>query len=375
MDIDVVSHEPPKQPTIKPQPQSKSSSSAPTPKPSKPVSPPAKAASKVGTGSGLLSTSSLFGGPSSEQDSEPKGLTIEFRIPLNPAGGNQINIAKEIIKKYGSDAVDPHAAAHRNRLRAIALAQNKIEPNSTDDMSVDLGSEMGDDSNVEMGGMDDERSGAGEPVKKRRKKVDNYDKEDDFIDDRELAWEENAAVAKDGFFVYSGPLIAEGEAAQVESSSAPTRGRGGTRGRGRGSRGGAGSAASATSSTAAAARKDPNAPAVPARGRGSRGGRVAAQPAKKRPTKAEKEAKEQAAKEQAAKAEFDRKQKESQAQLQQGPTPTPNPMQSPANGMGIPPPPVQPQHVLGSNYGPTGMAGGGEATAQQQQQQSPAMRA
>ena len=102
---------------------------------------------------------------------------------------------------------------------------------------------MADDSNVDMGGMDDTANNSAQPAdgekpRKRRKKIEEYDKEDDFIDDTELAWEEQAAVAKDGFFVYSGPLIPPGEAARVESS-APTRGRG--RGRGRGApRGGRG---------------------------------------------------------------------------------------------------------------------------------------
>lgn len=352
MDVD----EAPKQPALKAQPQSKSSSSAPTPKPSKPVSPPAKPASKAGTGSGLLSSNNLFGGPSSETDAESKGLTIDFRIKLDPAGGNQINIAKEIIKNYGSDAIDPHAAAHRSRLRAVALAQNKLEAHSTDDMSVDLGSELDGDSNVEMGGMDDERSGGGEPVRKRRKKVEEYDKEDDFIDDRELAWEENAAVAKDGFFVYSGPLVAEGEDAKVESSSAPTRGRGGGRGRGRG-RGGAAAAAGGAPATTTAARKDPNAPAVPARGRGSRGGRgTTGGTVRKRPTKAEKE-----------KADAEKAQQAGQFPIQQHIPPpaqgASTAVKSPSVGMSASstmPAPVQPQHVLHSNYGGGSAPGGGD---------------
>ena len=47
-------------------------------------------------------------------------------------------------------------------------------------------------------------------------KEDMYDKDDDFVDDTELAWEEQAAVSKDGFFVYSGLLVPEGEEAKVE---------------------------------------------------------------------------------------------------------------------------------------------------------------
>lgn len=40
---------------------------------------------------------------------------------------------------------------------------------------------------------------------------DEYDKDDDFVDDSELLWEEQAAASRDGFFVYSGPLIPEVE--------------------------------------------------------------------------------------------------------------------------------------------------------------------
>ena len=79
-----------------------------------------------------------------------------------------------------------------------------------------------DSSNVEMGGMSDDKSVTGDnndgvkPKQTRRRKVEDYDKEDDFIDDTEMAWQESAAVAKDGFFVYSGPLRSEGDKLQAE---------------------------------------------------------------------------------------------------------------------------------------------------------------
>jgi hypothetical protein len=80
-------------------------------------------------------------------------------------------------------------------------------PHWSEHKSVDLSE---NESNVEMGGMDDEtsaRENGGK--KKRRRKQEDYDKEDDFIDDTELAWEQQALMAKDGFFVYSGPLVTE----------------------------------------------------------------------------------------------------------------------------------------------------------------------
>ena len=53
--------------------------------------------------------------------------------------------------------------------------------------------------------------GAKKVVRKRRMKEDEYDKDDGFVDDSELLWEEQAAAAIDGFFVYSGPLVPEAE--------------------------------------------------------------------------------------------------------------------------------------------------------------------
>ena len=52
-------------------------------------------------------------------------------------------------------------------------------------------------------------SGAGLPAKpvrkKRNFKEDEYDRDDDFVDDAKLMWEEHAAASKDGFFIYWGP--------------------------------------------------------------------------------------------------------------------------------------------------------------------------
>ncbi|QIX00165.1 hypothetical protein AMS68_005682 [Peltaster fructicola] len=234
-----------------------------------------------GTGSGLLSSSDLFGGPSTGDGIERKGVNIDIQIKLNPLGGNHINVAQEIIKKYGRDAINPRAAAHRERLLQVMAAANKIEGASADDMSIDLMSDAGDDSNVEMGGMDDGSAADGDKPRKRRKKVEEYDLDDEFIDDTELAWQQQAAVAKDGFFVYSGPLVPEGEAARVEAAGTGARGRGGRRG-GRGK-------ASTTSTHASLAEKKETVTASPAAAKGRGRARAPAAPRKPRPTKAEKE--------------------------------------------------------------------------------------
>jgi len=194
--------------------ESKPGSSSATPKAQRHSPPAVKRSAPKATGSGLLSSNDLFGASGTTDDKALRhGVDIDIRIQLNPAGGNTINMAQEILRKYGADALNPRAAAHRDRLLQVAAAANRLELGSGDDMSVDL-SDADNDSNVEMGGMKDENTlgsaADGEkPKRTRTKKAEEYDKEDDFIDDTELAWEESAAVAKDGFFVYSGPLVRE----------------------------------------------------------------------------------------------------------------------------------------------------------------------
>ena len=74
------------------------------------------------------------------------------------------------------------------------------------------------ESDVEMRDAGDAGSTASAPGEKRRRKkrAEDYDRNDEFIDDTELAWEHQALMAKDGFFVYSGPLITEGDKPTVE---------------------------------------------------------------------------------------------------------------------------------------------------------------
>jgi hypothetical protein len=162
------------------------------------------------TGSGLLSGSAF--GPisnASNGSAEPIGTNIWITIPVNGRREVVLNFAQEVEKKYGFAALHPKIAARKERLRQVTAAGAALEKaaggGSADDMSLDL-SEA--ESNVEMGGMDDDGSTAG-AKKRRKRKQEDYDKEDDFIDDAELAWEQQALMAKDGFFVYSGPLVTE----------------------------------------------------------------------------------------------------------------------------------------------------------------------
>jgi hypothetical protein len=270
---------------IKPADKEKESQKPVVKAPSAPAAKAKRASPPAPTGSGLLSGSDLFGGPSAvTEDHKRHGVDIDIDIPLDPQGNNTVNIAHEILKKYGKNAINPRAAAHRERLLQVAAAANRLEPGNGDDMSLDLNSEGDDDSNVEMGGMEEEKKGGeDEPKKRRRRKVEDYDKEDDFIDDTELAWEEGAAVAKDGFFVYSGPLVPEGEKAQIETSATSGRGRGRGRGRARGG-------STGVTHAQLAAKTDPAAVVVaPVAGKGRGRGRATGAPRKPRITKADKE--------------------------------------------------------------------------------------
>ena len=185
------------------------------------------------SGNGLL-PSSLFGGPASTMP-EKQAPTIILNVPLNGEINKYVNFARMAEERYGFNALHPRLAAQRERLARVAAAGALLEKTSSnggasgvsaDEMSLELSEGEGDnggDSNVEMGGMAtgdkklDPNSKEGlKPVRKRRMKEDQYDKEDPFVDDSELAWEEQAAASKDGFFVYSGPLVPEGEKPVVE---------------------------------------------------------------------------------------------------------------------------------------------------------------
>ncbi|MCJ1432609.1 hypothetical protein MMC27_001966 [Xylographa pallens] len=255
--------------TTKPQPTSRKlstgtstpSSATHSPKPPRPKDKDALVP-PLPSGNGLLS-SALFGGPSDSSASEKvQAPTVILHVELNGEGNKYINFARMAEERYGFNALHPRLAAQRERLARVAAAGALLEKASSnggglsgsggasaDEMSVELSEGEGDadNSNIEMGGMGTD--GAKEvttlkPKLKRKMKEDNYDKEDPFVDDSELAWEEQAAASKDGFFVYSGPLVPEGEKPQVErADGTPKAGRGRGRGRGgRGSRGGRGGA-------------------------------------------------------------------------------------------------------------------------------------
>ena len=188
-------------------------------------------------GSGLLSAS-LFGGDSSngmtQKDSE-KGPSIVLHVDLKDPNNRVINFARMAEAKYGFAALYPRQAAQKERLAKIAAAGAALERSASgsklggtsaesgdEDLSVDIDRDSENDGDVAMSGVNggpeagnSGTDGAG-PKRRRRRKVEEYDVDDDFVDDSELLWEAQAAASKDGFFVYCGPLVPEGEKPAVE---------------------------------------------------------------------------------------------------------------------------------------------------------------
>ncbi|KAI6081722.1 hypothetical protein F4821DRAFT_18984 [Hypoxylon rubiginosum] len=178
-----------------------------------------------------------------EPGSEFVAPSIVLNIPLNGETNKYINFMRLAEDQYGWDALHPRQAELKARKARIAAASAALAQNDSsregDEMSVDESDN--DDSNAEMGGLSGpDKAADGKPVKKKRHfKEDEYDKDDDFVDDSEMLWEEQAAASRDGFFVYSGPLVPEVEKPESgRGDGLPKRGRGSRGGRG-GSRGAA----------------------------------------------------------------------------------------------------------------------------------------
>ena len=268
-------------------PSSGTPSNAPSPKPvrAKEQPPP------LPQGSGLLS-SALFGNTATEAGiSSGQAPNIIVHVKLKDNDNNIINFAQLAEQKYGFAALHPRLAAQKERLARVAAAGAALEKSANgsrlggtsagesgeDDVSVDIDRDSDNEGDAAMTGVNGGGTGANSGTdvnghkKRRRKKVEGYDQDDPFVDDSELAWEAQAAAVKDGFFVYCGPLVPEGEKPAVEryepmingtepemilticfSSADGTvkRGRGRGRGGGPGSRGGRGGAAIAAAAVA-----------------------------------------------------------------------------------------------------------------------------
>ena len=158
-----------------------------------------------------------------------------LHVDLKGKSNQVINFAKMAEDKYGFAALYPRQAAQRERLAKVAAAGAALERSANsskmggsmaesgdEDVSVDIDHDSDNEGDVNMSGVNGHETGGNSGTdtaalkQKRRKKIEEYDQDDPFVDDSELLWEAQAAASKDGFFVYCGPLVPEGEKAAVE---------------------------------------------------------------------------------------------------------------------------------------------------------------
>ncbi|KAL6237982.1 hypothetical protein BDW75DRAFT_202734 [Aspergillus navahoensis] len=264
-------------------PSTAPSSKPPSPKPSR----PAKEAPPLPQGSGLISNA-LFGVDDNTSDT-PKQRTpnIIVHIPLKGHPNQIVNFARLAEEQYGFAALHPRLAAHKERMARVAAAGAALERNdrlgrgvsagesADEDLSFDAerDSELDGDGAMSAAAAKTNESADG-TKKRRRRKIEEYDRDDPFVDDSEMVWQEQAAASKDGFFVYSGPLVPEGDKVQVERADGTIK-----RGRGRG-RGGRSRAPATTHQQLPLAAAIPisQETGLPLRGPGSRGGNVNRRP-------------------------------------------------------------------------------------------------
>ncbi|KAK9462666.1 uncharacterized protein V1516DRAFT_670837 [Lipomyces oligophaga] len=190
---------------------------------------------------------SLVSALSSEDPIDPNAEppTVCLHVPLNGKTNVVVNFSKLAEDKYGWASLHPRIAAAAAELYE---EENPAGQGGAVDESEDSG---GEDS-----GPGNNSASGNKKVTKRRKtegKYGRYDVNDPFIDDSELLYEEQAASTKDGFFVFSGPLIADQEQVRIERADGTIKRAGrGRAGRPPGStRGGRRSAAAIAAAAAA----------------------------------------------------------------------------------------------------------------------------
>ncbi|KAL5046414.1 hypothetical protein BDW71DRAFT_182178, partial [Aspergillus fruticulosus] len=264
-------------------PSTAPSSKPPSPKPSRPAK---EAPPPLPQGSGLISNA-LFGVDDNTSDT-PKQRTpnIIVHIPLKGHPNQIVNFARLAEEQYGFAALHPRLAAHKERMARVAAAGAALERNDRlgrgisagESADEDLSFDAERDSEVDGDGAMSAAAKTTEPAdgtkKRRRRKLEEYDRDDPFVDDSEMVWQEQAAASKDGFFVYSGPLVPEGDKIQVERADGTIK-----RGRGRG-RGGRSRAPATTHQQLPLAAAIPisQETGLPIRGPGSRGGNINRRP-------------------------------------------------------------------------------------------------
>ncbi|QSL64459.1 hypothetical protein MERGE_001760 [Pneumocystis wakefieldiae] len=153
--------------------------------------------------------------------------SIRIHVPLKGQVNVYVNFAREAEKQYGWAALHPLQTSNLMKLGMLKF-DNELDSDEGDESE----SNVDDDKKLKISAIqtenENENSNLREPFipvqKKRKRRIqeEEYDTLDPFIDDSELFLEEIAA-SKDGFFVFSGPLIPKGDKVKIERTDESTK--------------------------------------------------------------------------------------------------------------------------------------------------------
>lgn len=160
-----------------------------------------------------------------EDESSKTRPSICLHVPLQGVDGEKPNVVIDFMRlaedSYGYEVIHPD-------IRSVLDLGNDVDDNDDDDDNEDIDL-MTDRPRTAASGTAAATPGpstpnatnagtvaAPEKPKSRSKIEGKYDLNDPFIDDSEMLWEEQAASTKDGFFVFSGPLVQAGEQPEIE---------------------------------------------------------------------------------------------------------------------------------------------------------------
>lgn len=185
---------------------------------------------------------------------EPKKeipLVVEVELQKADATGSKngqviINVMKMAEEKYGYKTIHPNANFALDGLRddlfdedmegPIAPVENNelLKEHKKHQLKLQKEQEQKLQQQLELLQAQNDDAEAlrklQEMITKNNRKIGKYDYEDPFIDDTEMYWEETQAVTRDGFFVYWGPLVEEGNrlvAKKGTKSKSKAKGKGG----------------------------------------------------------------------------------------------------------------------------------------------------
>lgn len=128
-------------------------------------------------------------------------LDVPLLDPKDPKPGKAevvVHVMKMAEEKYGWNTVHPNSKSAIDLLDEMLEDEDDGEDDEEEETAVDEKSKKKEENTKDK---------KKKKVPKVNRKVGKYDKDDPFIDDTELQWEEEITTTKEGFFVYWGPLV------------------------------------------------------------------------------------------------------------------------------------------------------------------------